>query len=51
MWRFILAFGIVFGLVIIGFVLIYSWIFLAPLALAGILLAVAWSRTNRKPAG
>jgi hypothetical protein len=50
-WRFILAFGIVFGLVIGGFLLIYSWILLLPLVLLALGVIWAFARANKKPTG
>ena len=37
-WRLILAFGVVFGIVGVGFATIYLWYLLIPLALAGVFL-------------
>jgi len=47
-WRLLLALVIVLGIVILGFLLIYAWVFLIPVALAGVAAFAAARRVFRR---
>ena len=50
-WRLLLAFCIVFGIVGIGFILIYSWLLLVPIAAAIAAVVILFVKSNKRPAG
>lgn len=48
-WRLLIAAGVVFGIPIAGYLLIYSWFFVAPLVVLiglGVLAYRRWSRAQ-----
>lgn len=47
-WRLLLALVIVLGIVILGFLLIYAWVFVIPVALAGVVAFAGARRVFRR---